>query len=86
MGGAETHLSAALSLLADRTSPDYRNSIKESISAVEAVASVISRTPNATLGDALKTLKHSIEIHPALEGAFSKMYGYTSNSEGSGTL
>jgi hypothetical protein len=32
-----THFNTALSLLADRESPDYRNSIKESISAVEAL-------------------------------------------------
>src|SRR5438128_2152423 len=31
------HLDRALELLSDRTAPDYRNSIKESISAVEAL-------------------------------------------------
>lgn len=32
-----THLKTALRLLADREKPDYRNSVKESISAVEAM-------------------------------------------------
>jgi len=81
LGGAETHLRAALDLLSDRANPDYRNSIKESISAVEAVANAASGTTSATLGAALKTLKGP-SLHPALEGAFSKLYGYTSNAQG----
>jgi hypothetical protein len=31
------HLQQAMNLLADRTAPDYRNSMKESISAVESL-------------------------------------------------
>ena len=68
------HLETALARLGDRLSPDYRNSIKESISAVEAVCQVITGDASATLGKALKLLR----IHPALEQGFSKMYGYTS--------
>jgi hypothetical protein len=58
-------LETALARLADRASPDYRNSIKESISAVEAVCQIITGDPKATLGQALK----KIGIHPALEKA-----------------
>jgi hypothetical protein len=36
------HLDQALDFLADRKSPDYRNSIKESISAVESMCKLIS--------------------------------------------
>src|SRR5205823_3273648 len=36
------HLRTALGMLADRKSPDYRNSIKESISAVEALCIIIT--------------------------------------------
>jgi len=72
------HLETALARLADRSSPDYRNSIKESISAVEAVCQIITGDPNATLGQALK----KIGIHPALEKGFSAIYGYTSDAEG----
>jgi hypothetical protein len=44
-----THLRRALELLSDRESPDYRNSIKESISAVESlVATVVGE--KGTLG------------------------------------
>lgn len=79
--GARHHLDQAASLLSDRKKPDYPNVIKESISAVEAVCVAI--TKEATLGGALKKLKSSgVTIHPALEGAWSKMYGWTSDADG----
>jgi hypothetical protein len=79
---ARHHFSRALELISDRTSPDYRNSIKESISAVESVCQTISGNSKATLGDCLKTIKSKTSIHPALESAFLKLYGYTSDSGG----
>jgi len=47
------HLEKSLELLSDRKSPDYRNSIKESISAVEAVCKIITGDKKATLGKCL---------------------------------
>jgi len=76
------HLRSALALLSDRLRPDYRNSIKESISAVEAAARILSGKPQATLGDALTYLEKSGALHGALKGAFSKLYGYTSDADG----
>ncbi len=76
------HLRRALELLSDRKQPDYRNSIKESISAVESLAQTISGQPKATLGDALKVLERTNKIHPALKEGFSKIYGYTSDEGG----
>lgn len=79
--GARHALGRAVELLADRQSPDYPNSIKESISAVESVCVAI--TGEQTLGGALKNLKSAgVKIHPALEGAWSKMYGWTSDADG----
>lgn len=81
LAGARHHLNQALSLLSDRTKPDYANSMKESISAVEATCNAI--TGKRTLGEALKHLKDSgMQLHPALETAWSKMYGYTSDEDG----
>jgi hypothetical protein len=77
-----THLKTALDLLADRKSPDYRNSIKESISAVEAISELIAKNPKATLGQALKEIGKKVSLHPALKSAFSSLYGYTSNADG----
>ncbi len=78
------HLKRALDLLADRKSPDYRNSIKESISAVEAICKSITNDDKATLGECLKSIKkdNKIKMHPALNSAFSKLYGYTSGADG----
>lgn len=75
------HLEKALRLLSNRESPDYENSIKESISAVEAVCSDILGQ-KGSLGDTLKAMKKnpSFEIHPALEVAFNKLYGYTADA------
>ncbi len=76
------HLKSALELLSDRQSPDYRNSIKESISAVEAMSNLIAGKDKATLGEALKKITARITLHPALYQAFSSLYGYTSDADG----
>ncbi|CAG1064599.1 hypothetical protein BAC1_00160 [uncultured bacterium] len=75
------HLWRALALLSDRSSPDYRNSVKESISAVEALVSKIVGE-KGTLGQLIKNLDEHVEIHPALKNAFEKIYGYTSDASG----
>lgn len=59
---------------------DYENSIKESISAVEAKCQIITKNDNATLSDALKTIDP--KLHPALKQAFLKLYAYTSDANG----
>lgn len=76
------HLKRALELLTDRSNPDYRNSIKESISSVESIASIITGKPKATLGQALAELEKTREMHPTLKSAFSILYGWTSDAEG----
>lgn len=64
-------------------SKDYDNSIKESISSVEAMCQIITKNDKATLGDAIKSLKKiNPNIHPSLLIAFDKIYGYTSDSNG----
>ena len=79
------HITKALSLYADRKNPDYENSIKESISAVEAMCCIITGMTGAqaTLGAAIKQLKSKgIHIHNAMEKAFLAVYGYTSDENG----
>ena len=76
------HLQRALELLSDRKKPDYRNSIKESICAVESLVKIITNKPKATLGDALKYIEQKHKIHPALLDAFKKLYGYTNDENG----
>lgn len=80
--GVHTHLQTALSLLSDRENPDYRNSIKESISAVESLCKTLVGNDKAKLSHALKLLKEQHNAHPALLEAFNNLYGYTSDGDG----
>ena len=79
------HIQKALELYSDRHKPDYENSVKESISSVEAMCCIITGLDGgtATLGNTLKKLKEcGVNIHPAMENAFKQLYGYTSDSGG----
>lgn len=76
------HLDTALQLLTDKKKPDYRNSIKESISAVESLCKIITNDDKATLGKALALIEKKYGLHPALKGAFEKLYGYSSDADG----
>lgn len=80
--GVQVHLKTALGFLTDRQNPDYRNSIKESISAVESLAKKLVGDDKATLGQALKVLEKKHHLHPSLKTAFSALYGYTNDAEG----
>jgi hypothetical protein len=77
------HLRTALDRLADRPEPDCRNAMKEAISAVETLARLIAGT-SGTLADALKTIERGrkIALHPALNDAWQRIYGYTSDEGG----
>jgi hypothetical protein len=79
-----SHISNALKLFSDRENPDYRNSIKESISAVEAICKIITGKDTATLGNALDIIQREgkIKLHGALKDAFDHLYGYTSSANG----
>ncbi|MCT2386792.1 AbiJ-NTD4 domain-containing protein [Erwinia pyrifoliae] len=77
-----SHLQGALSLLADRKSPDYRNSIKESISAVESLCGMLAGSNTRKFSDSLAELEKMCSFHPALKRAFLQLYGYTSDSGG----
>jgi hypothetical protein len=75
-----SHLTAAIRFLGVGDKRDYRNSIKESISAVESLCGL--NTNKRDFADAVKVLKDKIRMHPALKTAFVVLYGYTSNEGG----
>ncbi|MBV1863223.1 MAG: hypothetical protein KUG74_02205 [Rhodobacteraceae bacterium] len=77
-----SHINAAVSLYSNREKPDYRNSIKESISAVEAAAKELAGPDIKTLGEALKVLGKDGTLHRALTNGYSSLYGWTNDSEG----
>ena len=76
------HISKALDLYSDLENPDYENSIKESISAVEAMCCIISGK-DQTLNRAIADLKNKgVHIHPCLENAFKQLYSFTCDEKG----
>ena len=76
----KVHLQTALKLYAQKPVGDYRNSIKESISAVEAYCR--EKTGENSLGKALKKLENSgIVLPQSLKSAFEKLYEYTNQPE-----
>lgn len=76
------HLKKSLQFFSDRKKPDYHNSIKESVSAIEAAAREVSDQNNATLSDAVKLLnKHNL-LHPALAKMILDLYGYAGDEGG----
>ena len=78
------HLNRAFELLADRKNPDYRNTIKEAISAVESLCVRITGNDPATLGRALNKIERDgdLDLHIDLKDAFKKLYNYTSAADG----
>jgi hypothetical protein len=79
---ARIHFDRALAMLSDRKNPDFRNSIKESISGVETVCRLIGGSEKDTLSGALKKLSAKTPLHPAFEQALLKLYGFTSDEGG----
>jgi hypothetical protein len=80
--GTHEHIRTALQLLGKKPKPDYRNAIKESISAVESIVKQISDKESLGLEGALKELSKHIKIHGALQSGFIKLYGYSSDEDG----
>ena len=76
----KVHLQNAIMHYSRRPDADYRNSIKESISAVEACCRKI--TGENTLGKALKHLEEAgVSIPQMLKNAFDKLYTYTNDGD-----
>jgi hypothetical protein len=75
-----THLHCALEFLSDKKSPNYRNSIKEAISAVESMLTSISNSKK--FSENLNKLQEKIELHEALKKAIGSLYGYASDNDG----
>ena len=79
LAGAAAHLREASQSI---NQSNWSGSIRESIHAVESVARLLDPQASKSLGPALASLELQGDLHPALKGAFSKLYGYTSDEEG----
>lgn len=78
----------SLKLLSDKENPDYKNSFKESISAVESLCKIILGEDNITLGQALRKIENdnNFNINGALRSGFSSIYGFASTEVRHGTI
>jgi len=73
------HLSNALEFLSDRENPDYQNSIKESITAVESVAKIITGK-ETDLVNCLKVM--DIDLNKQFKTSMINLYGWTCKEDG----
>jgi hypothetical protein len=76
MDNVKLHLINALNLYAQRPDADFRNSIKESISAVEALSREITGDKGLSFA---KMESACIKIPPVLRKSFEILYGYTND-------
>lgn len=81
LSGIQEHLNSAIDFLSQKPKPDYRNSIKESISMVEVISRIIEPNEN-TLGKALNKLEKNEKINATLKVGFEKLYAYTNDKNG----
>lgn len=78
--GAKLHLSNSLEFLSDRENPDYINSIKESISAVESVVNIVSGKTNVALNKCLQYIPFDMDKN--FKSGMIKLYSWTSSADG----
>lgn len=76
------HITKASSLLSKKPNPDYLNSIKESISAVEGACKILTGSKSGGITSTLTILSKKSKIHPSLRDGYIKIYGYTSDEGG----
>ena len=70
---AKSHLEQALVLFSNRQDPDYKNSISESINALESIAKEIIGKEKS-----LNALTQELKLHPNLTNALNEFYDWTS--------
>ena len=79
--GSNMHLAKSLKFLSDKQNSDYRNSIKESISAVEAIVRTINGT-NKDFAPAMDKIKDKLGLENQLAAGFKNLFNYTSGTNG----
>ncbi len=80
--GTKKHFETALDLIAKKPDPDYRNSIKESISAIESLAKQLTGENGGGLDKAFTKLDSKVHFHGAFKAGLLSLYGYTSDEDG----
>jgi hypothetical protein len=66
-----------------RENPDYNNSVKESISAIEAAFSVVNGEKSKNMSSAIRLAESKgFKLQPALKSGILNFYGWTSDENG----
>jgi hypothetical protein len=87
LGGARRHYEKALRFFRSLSKPDYENSVKEAVCAVEAAGKALfPQAKAATLGDLAKWLlaTNDVAVPKALVNTITGIYGYRSGGDGVG--
>ena len=80
---AGSHIHQAIELYRDMTSPDYRNSIKESVSAVEATYRRLTGEKHKDISAAIADMESKgVQLPKPLKAGFSNIYGWASGESG----
>jgi AbiJ N-terminal domain 4 len=82
--GARIHIAAAIASLGQRPTPDYRNSVKESVSAIESLLQEATGQKGQKLPKLLDAFeaKTGADLHGAFKSALGSLYGWTSDDGG----
>ena len=75
------HITKAMNLLYGKEK-DYKNSIKESISAVEQVCKEVTGQDNSTLGQCIPKLEEKLKLHPSFKEMLKNAWKYTNDESG----
>ena len=80
---AGSHIRNAIELYRDRISPDFRNSVKESVSAVEATYRRLTGRGHKDIGTAIVEMERDgLHLPEALKKGFAAIYGWSSGKDG----
>ena len=81
-------INQALILLSDKKDPDYKNSFKESISAVESLCKIILNEDKISLGQALRKIENDnkYEINGSLKAGFFFFFCFASTEVRHGSI
>ncbi|MEH6836113.1 MULTISPECIES: AbiJ-NTD4 domain-containing protein [Falsihalocynthiibacter] len=79
--GVQEHIKKALRLFSQEA-PDYANSVKEAISAVESAVKFVSGTSSSGVQNGLKAIVRDFDMPESLQKGYAAIYGYTSGPNG----
>lgn len=77
-----SHITKAARFLYDKDALDYKNSVKESILAVEEISKGITGKSGATLGQCLRALEKELPARHLLWQGMEKLYAYSNKVGG----